>query len=123
MASDIKIFEDRKIIQRTVTGELHTERSIKLVRELAVAVKLNRGYSILMDLRDTVTRPDMLYLMDIATECSRHKYDFESKIAFLIPDTEDRSRVAELFKTCMEAQGFEFNQFTCIDDALAWLTA
>ena len=123
MAPDIKIYEDQKIIQRTVTGELHTKRSLRLVQELSVAIKLNKGYHILIDLRDTVTRPETLDLMEIATACSRYRHDFEGKIAFLIPDTDERNKAAKLFRTCMEAQGFVFKQFFDHEAALEWLFA
>lgn len=121
MSPDIKIYEDLKIMQRTVAGELTTHRSLQLVRELAVAVKLNQGYHILMDLRDTVTQPATLDLMEIATACSRYKYDFKAKIAFLIPATKERGRFAKLFRTCMETHGFRFKQFFDADTAIEWL--
>ena len=123
MSADIEIYEDPKIIKRTVTGELHSARSLLLVRELAVALKLNQGYDILLDLRDTVTRPETQDLMQIATECALYRSDFNGKIALLIPDTEERHRAAKLFKTCMEAQGFEFKQFFNGQAAVAWLSA
>ena len=121
MSPDIKIYEDQKIIQRSVSGELNTIRSLQLVRELGVAVKLNQGYHILMDLRDTVARPATLDLMEIATACSRYKHDFKAKIAFLIPDMKERSRFAVLFRTCMIAHGFDFKQFYDHDTAIEWL--
>ncbi len=121
MSPKIRIHEDKKVIHRIVTGELYTARSIKLVRELAVAVKLNRGYGILMDLHDTVTRPETLDLLEIATECYRNKYDFKGGIAFIIPDTEERHRAAKIFKHLMEAKGFKFRQFSDFDAAMHWL--
>ncbi len=121
MSPNIKIYEDQKVILRTVTGELVTARSLKLVKELAVAIKLNQGYNILIDLRETETRPETLDLMEIATACSRYRHGFKGKIAFLIPDTKERIRVAKLFRTCMEAQGFEFTQFFDFDLAMEWL--
>lgn len=121
MSPAIEIYEDQKIIQRTVTGELSTKRSLRLVRELSVAIKLNKGYNILIDLRDTLTRPETLDLMEIATACSRYKYDFKGKIAFLIPDTKERNKAAQLFRTCMEAQGFAFKQFYDYEAAIEWL--
>ncbi|MGD8268240.1 MAG: hypothetical protein PVF55_08725 [Desulfobacterales bacterium] len=121
MSADIKIYEDHRIIQRTVTGELYTKRSLRLVQELAGAIKLNKGYNILVDLRDTMTRPETLDLMEIATACSRYRYDFKGKIAFLIPDTDERNKAAKLFRTCMEAQGFVFKQFFDREAAIEWL--
>jgi hypothetical protein len=122
MAMDIKIDTDKKIIHRTVTGALYTERSLMLVRELAMAVNTHKGYNVMMDMRETATDPEMLDLMQIATECAKLRSDFDSKIAFLIPHTEERIRFAHLYKSCMEAQGFEFRQFFDRETALEWLT-
>ncbi len=117
----LAVDSERKIITKTVTGELFTNRSLNLVRELALTVNDHRGFNVLMDLRGTVTNPEMLDLMAIASECKKLRSDFNSKIAFLIPDTEERRRFAQLFRACMEAQGFSFQQFTDEETALGWL--
>ena len=39
----VKIDQGKKIIERTVSGGLYTERSLKLVRELALAVTRTKG--------------------------------------------------------------------------------
>jgi hypothetical protein len=121
MVLDIKIDNEKKIIQRTVAGDLYTGRSLKLVRELAMSVNTHKGYNVLMDMRETETKPDMLDLMQIASACTKLRSNFDSKIAFLIPDTEERIRFAQLFKACMGAQGFEFRQFFDREAALEWL--
>ncbi len=59
--------------------------------------------------------------LTIAMECKQLRSDFNNKVAFLIPDTEERRRFAELFRACMEAQGFGFQQFFTPDAATAWL--
>ena len=122
MTVDLKIDKDKKIIERAVSGGLSTVRSLKLVRELAIAVNTHKGYNVLMDMRGTETRPEMLDLMQIASECAKLRSDFDRKIAFLIPNTEERIRFAQLFKACMEAQGFEFRQFFKRAAAEKWLT-
>jgi hypothetical protein len=122
MAMDIKIDSDKKIIEKTETGVMFTERSLSWVRELAFAVQLNPGYNVLMDLRETKANPEMLDLMQIASACAKLRSNFNSKIAFLIPNTEERVRFAQLFKSCMEAQGFEFRQFFDRKTALQWLS-
>ena len=119
----VKIDQGKKIIERTVSGGLYTERSLKLVRELALAVNTYKGYNVLMDTRGTETKPEMLDLMQIASECAKLRSDFNRKIAFLIPITEARVRFARRFKACMEAQGFEFRQFFDRANAVAWLSA
>lgn len=122
MVMDIKIDNDNKIIEKIVAGDLYTEHSLKLVRELGMAVSSNKGYNVLMDMRETETKPEMLDLMQIASACARLGSDFDNKIAFLIPNTEERIRFAQLFKTCMEAQGFRFRQFFDRETAMEWLT-
>ncbi len=122
MTLGIKIDQDKKIIERAVSGALYTERSLKLVHELAIAVNTHKGYNVLMDMRETETEPEMLDLMRIASECVKLRPDVDSKIAFLIPNTEERVRFAQLFKACMEAQGFAFRQFFDPQSAQAWLS-
>ena len=122
MTTGIEIDEEKKIIQRSVSGELYTERSLSLVRELALSLLTYKGYKILMDMRETETKPEMLDLMAIASECAKLRSGFNRKIAFLIPNTERRIRFAQLFKACMEAQSFEFRQFFDRNAALQWLS-
>jgi hypothetical protein len=119
---DTKVDDTKKILERTVSGELYTERSLKLIQELALCVDTHKGYNVLMDMRETESKPEMLDLMQISSTCAKLRSDFNSKIAFLIPDNEERIRFAQLFKACMEAQGFRFRQFFERDAALEWLT-
>jgi hypothetical protein len=64
----------------------------------------------------------MLDLMKISSACAKLRSDFNAKVAILIPNTEERIRFAQLFKTCMEAQGFRFRQFFDREAALKWLS-
>ena len=122
MIAEIDIDKDRKIVLRTVSGEIDTAQALNLVQNVAIAVNHNPGYNILVDIRDTTFYPEMLDLLEIASECSKQLIGFSRKIAFLIPDTEQRRLVARIFKTCMEAEGFEFKQFFDYDAAIEWLS-
>lgn len=118
----IRIDTEKTIIERTVSGDLSTERSLRLVREIALSLDTHKGYNVLMDMRATETEPELLDLMEIASTCAKLKTPFDTKIAFLIPDTEERIRFAQLFKACMEAQGLCFQPFFDRQAAEAWLT-
>lgn len=122
MANKIKIDNDQKIIKREVSGVLYTDRAIRLVRELSMAAALQKNYSILMDLRESVTAPEMTDLMAIMSAWARLAGNFENKIAVVFPKDEIHTRFAELFKTCMESQGFKFRQVFDYDSAIEWLT-
>ena len=121
MIAEINIDHENKIIHRILTGEMNAPQAISLVGEIALAVKYHQGYSILVDMRDTTHHPEMGDLLAIAAECARQLGDFDSRIAFLIPDTEQRRHVAKLFRTCMETQSFELQQFFAYEPAVTWL--
>ena len=122
MSSDLEIKNDERIVQLTVTGELNADRAIALIDKIDVTFRIHPAYNILVDIHDTAFQPDMADLLEIASECSRRLTNFKRKIAFFIPDTKERKKVAKLFKTCMELQGFEFRQFVKYDDALNWIS-
>ena len=65
MVAEIKIDNDNKIILRTLTGEIYKAQALKLVQNVSLSVKLNRGYSILVDIRDTSYHPKMGDLLEI----------------------------------------------------------
>ena len=113
---------DLKIIKRSVSGVLQTDRAIKLVRELSNQADLHRGNNILMDLRGTMIGLEMIDLMAITSSFSKQLSNFDCKIALLITNTEGRVKFAELFKSCMEVQGFKFNQFYDYSTAVEWLS-
>ena len=121
MIAEINVDNENKTIQRILTGEIDTNQALNLVREISNSVKIHYGYNILVDMRDTTYQPEMMDLLEIAAECSKLLIDFSRKIAFLIPNTEQRKLVAKIFRTCMEAEGFEFKQFFDYEAAAEWL--
>lgn len=122
MTDMVKIDNDQKIIKRAVSGVLHTDRAIKMIRELSMATKMQKDYDILMDLRGSVTAPEMTDLMAIMSAWSRLANDFDNKIAVIFSKDEEHSRFTKTFKTCMKVQGFKFRQLSDYDTAIAWLT-
>ena len=121
MIAEINIDHARKIIKRTLIGEIDPKQVFNLIGEIAFAVKHHSGYNILVDIRDTTFEPEMGDLLEIAATCSTQLMPYNRKIAFLIPQTEQRKKVAGLFRTCMEAQGFRFKQFFDCEAANQWL--
>ncbi len=122
MIAEISVDSENWTIQRTLSGEIDTIHALSLVREISNSAKIHEGYNILVDMRDTTFHPDMIDLLEIAAECSKQLTGFSCKIAFLIPDTEQRKLVAKIFRTCMEAEDFEFKQFVDYEAATEWLS-
>jgi hypothetical protein len=122
MTAKIKVDSGQKIIKRAVSGVFYKDRAIQLVRELSAAAVLQKDYNILIDLREAVTAPEMTDLMAIMSAWSRLAKVFDNKIAVVIPKDEEHTRFAQLFKACMEVQGFQFRQLFDYDTAIEWLT-
>ncbi len=123
MTSEIYVDKERKILRRTISGELNTNRAIEFVQEIALAANLHKDFNILVDIRDTTFHPEMMDLLEIAVACTKNLLRFQARIAFVIPDTAQRIAVAKLFKSCMETQGFSFRQFFDPAEAVEWLAA
>lgn len=57
--------------------------------------------------------------MDVAIEFARCRSVFRNKkMANIVPDNPERLFVAKQFKAALNIQGFEFDYFTTIEDAL-----
>jgi hypothetical protein len=121
MAMDIKIDKDKKLIEKTVTGQLSPELCMMVIYEIATIVNMHKDYGILIDIRDTDPVTEMYDMLSIASEISKHGAEFTNKIAFLVPRIEDRIRTIELWKSCIQAKGFEYDRFFDREAALEWL--
>lgn len=122
MSDRIKLYHIRDFIRMTESGELDRDRSIKLVRELATSANFHKDHNIMLDLRETHGQASLSDLIEISTEFASYHKLFRNKIAVLIPNTEERLQLANRFKTCMDMQGFLFEQFTDFEAAIEWLS-
>ena len=122
MPSRVKIYRVGDIIRLTESGELDLDRSIGIVRKLAAEANFHKDHNIILDFRNTEVNAGMGELIQISMEFASYHKVFKNKIAVLIPNTEKRRQVAERFKTCMDMQGFQFDQFTDFEAAIEWIS-
>ena len=122
MPSNVKIYRVGDIIRMTESGELDLDRSISIVRKLAAEVDFHRDHNVILDLRETNVNASMEDLIQVSMEFASHHKVFKNKIAVLIPNNEKRLQIAKRFKTCMDMQGFRFEQFTDFEAAIEWLS-
>ena len=122
MIAESTIYKIGSCIQKTETGKLDHTRSINLIHELSVAVKLRKNQSILVDLSDVDLHFDMQDLMTFAQEFAKCMPGYEQKIALLIPNTDELIETARRFKSCMDVMGFRLRQFFSYESAIEWLT-
>lgn len=122
MPSNVKIYRIGDIIRMTETGELDLDRSIEIVRKLAAEANYHEDHNVILDLRETSVNASMADIIQISMEFASYHQVFKNKIAVIIPDTEERLKIAKRFKICMEMQGFQFEQFTDFEATIEWLS-
>ena len=122
MPSNIKVYRVGDIIRMTESGELDLDRSIDIVRQLATEANYHQDHNVILDLRETSVNVSMGDIIQISMEFASYHQVFKNKIAVIIPDTEERLKIATRFKTCMDMQGFQFEQFTDFEAAIEWLS-
>ncbi len=105
----------------TQSGELDLERSLKIVRDLAAEANFHKDHNVILDLRETSVNTSMADIIEISMAFASYHQVFKNKIAVIIPDNEERLIIAKRFKTCMDMQGFQFEQFTDFEPAIEWL--
>jgi len=123
MVNDIKIYKVNDFIRKTASGEIDTNKSIEIVRELAHATNFHPDHNILMDLRDTTLKGmDVNTLFQISFEMVNYRACFKNKIANVIPDDPERIKIAEKFYACLDYLGFEYEFFVDYEAAMEWLS-
>ena len=121
MPTELKVYRIKDFIRMTETGTLDLDRSISIILELATEANYHKEHNILLDFRETDIHASHRDMIQISLEFARYHKVFQNKIAVLIPNTDDRLQIANLLKTSMDFQGFEFNQFTDFERAIEWL--
>ncbi len=122
MAGLYKIYKMKDFIRKTENGEINIQRSIDVVRELAIASEHHKDANILVDLRETETALNFGGLLTVALEFAYYKDCFRNKIATIIPKDPKRIKRAEFFKAGMTGKGFLFDYFTDFEKAIEWLS-
>ena len=123
MNTEIKIYNIKDFIRKNVSGELDLDKSMALARQFASIASLHPEHNILIDMRHTtVSSRNITDLMKITLEVAGHIPNFSNKIANVIPDNEERLRIARRFQSCMTLKGFSYEVFTDFEKAIEWLS-
>ena len=122
MTVSYKIYKMKDFIRMTEKGEINIQRSIDVVRELAIASEFHKDVNILVDLRETETVLNYRDLFTVVLEFAYYKNCFRNKMAAIIPDEPERIERAEFFKTGMTIKGFLFEYFTDFEKAIEWFS-
>ncbi len=124
MASDIKIYKVKDFIRLNDSGEIDFDRSVQIVRDLAVAASFYADHNILVDLRETRMsgESNMGTVLRLAVEMARYGSVFKGKIANVVPADEKRLSIAKQFEASLHLQGFSYKVFTSFEEAIDWLS-
>ena len=117
-----KTYKTQDFIRKNEEGTLDIERSLALVKELAVAAGCHSEHDILIDLRHTEPLDSFADTLTVAMELARYQDIFRNKIAVLIPDTKERIERAKFFKEGLGTVSFKLEHFTVFEEAIEWLS-
>jgi len=121
--TEIKVYNIKDFVRKNISGELNLDKSMALARQFAGIASLRSNHNILIDMRDTtVSSASITDVMKITLEIANHIPDFKNKIANVIPDNEERLRIARRFHSCMNLKGFSYEVFTDFEKAIEWLS-
>lgn len=123
MKAEIKFYNIKDFVRKNVSGDFDLDMSIELVRKIAGVALLNSNHNVLIDMRDTTfSNMGIVDLMKVALEFAGYIPDFKNKIASVIPNDDERLRLARQFQSCMILKGFSYEIFTDFEDAIEWLS-
>ena len=123
MKTEINIYNIKDFVRKNVSGELDLDKSMDLARQFASIASLRPDHNILIDMRDTtVSSVSITDVMIITLEIANHIPDFKNKIANVIPNNEERLRIARQFHSCLILKGFSYEVFTNFENAIEWLS-
>ena len=123
MKTEIKTYKIKDFIRKNVSGEVDVDESVVLARQFASIACLHPSHNILIDMRDTtIPNLNITDVMNISVEFAKHLPDFRNKIASVIPQNEERLRIAKQFHSCLTLKGFSYEVFTDFEKAIEWLS-
>jgi len=117
----LQIIKAGDFIRSTPAGELDTKGSTAGLDQIAAAGSLLHDYTVLIDLRDVISRMSMSDTFDLAYGLSKYGETFRRKTAVLARADEDMKQ-ATLFEEVAQKRGFDVRAFTVFEDAMYWLS-
>ncbi len=124
MSLELKIYKVKDFIRLNESGMIDFDRSMQIIRSLAMTASFYSGHNILVDMRETTLTGeiDMTTVLRLALETARYGSTLKGKIANVVPNDEQRLSIARQFKASLHLQGFEYEIFTNFEDAINWLS-
>jgi len=123
MMQSYKLYRVHDFIRKNEEGELDFDRSLLMIRELAEAASYHNDHNILVDIRDTEAKLNFVELLTVALEFAQYEDVFQNRMAFLIPNEEERIRRAEYVKkSLVGVMRFKLEYFTEYEKAMDWLS-
>ena len=123
MSLGIKVYHVQDFIRKNETGDIDTERSLEIVREICTAANFHADSNILIDLRETTVHSASFGEMNKLTEeFIRLAPGFKNKIAVIIPDEPERIKGGEKLELCMRVHKVKYSLFTDYEKAIDWLS-
>jgi len=117
----LQIIKAGDFIKSTPEGNLDMKASTSGLAQIAAAGAHLHDYTVLIDLRDVISRLSMADTFDLAFGLSKYGETFRRKTAVLARADEDLKQ-ARLFEEVAQKRGYDVKVFTVFEDAMYWLS-
>jgi DNA-binding response OmpR family regulator len=118
----LQIVKAGDFIRSTPTGELDMKASREGLAQIAVSGTDLQDYTILIDLREVISRLWSSEIQELAAGLAKYGETFRRKTAVLVRDDKDIDQAA-FFEDVAQDQGFKVRTFTVFEDAIIWLSS
>ena len=123
MSLGIKIYHVQDFIRKNEVGNIDTERSLEIIREICTAANFHADSNILIDLRLTTLESIASFdeMTNLTHEFIRLAPTFKNKAAVIIPNEPERIKSAGKLEFCMRINKVRYSFFTDYEKAIDWL--
>ena len=122
MGQNIKELKLKDICKEVSSGNLDYRLAMIMINSFVNTLNKYSDMNVLIDQRDTSFHSGNLNeVLDVLESIDSISHSFTNKVANLVPNDQNRLRLAKLVKTALNFSDNKYKVFTDYDDALRWL--
>lgn len=122
MSVNVQVFKLQDICKDASTGNLDYRLAMKMINSIANILNTYSEMNILIDQREvSFSSGNLNEILEVLESLDTMRLSFTKKIANVIPDDQNRLRLAMVVKTVLNLSGGSYEVFTDYDKAMSWL--
>lgn len=122
MRTNVQVFKLQDICKDVSMGSLDYRLAMKMINSITRILNTNSEVNILIDQRDvSFSSGNLNEILEVLESLDTMGVSFTKKVANVIPDDQNRLRLAMVVKNVLDLTGERYEVFTDYDKAIRWL--